>query len=108
MRIRIATTLVMALLPGCSDPASAPMTVGETATLHNADDGPVFVLVPTDRPGSAESYRTLKIPKGTRGVILADEPAKPPVQPMLRLIRLRIAEGEHKGTEVEVGRWHLR
>ena len=110
MRIGLAAALAAAMIasPGCSDPSVDLLPADRPATLHSDDGKSVGINVKGEGPGSVGGLRVVEVASGTRVVVLADEPAKPPVQPYLRMVRVRVAEGEHEGVEGGIGRWHLR
>jgi hypothetical protein len=96
------------LIAGCSDPETTILTVGSEVRLV-ADPGapgvPIMVSITTEvGPGVKDFW----IPADSRVVILEDKAAEPPVQPKLRLVRVRVVGGEHKGIEGKASRRHLR
>jgi hypothetical protein len=101
--------LIVASVAGCADPESGLLTVNGTAVLA-AGLGERAVLVMVFRQtgdGSFDFDHDVGLPSGTRVVVLEDAPTRPGVQPSLRLVRVRVAEGEHEGLEGKVSRRHL-
>jgi hypothetical protein len=108
--MRGATTALavgLVLLAGCGDSASSPLPAGAPATVDGAD-GAVSMFVRGDDAGGGAAGRDVRLPGGTRVVVVQDRPAHPGMSPGSRLVRVRVEQGEHKGLVGEVRRAKLR
>ena len=90
---------------GCGDPEIDLLDAGSKAVLTTRDRRTIPLLV---NPDSPETFREVALPERTRVTVLDDAPAKAPVQPRLRLVRVRVEEGEHQGLVGSVSRYDLR
>jgi hypothetical protein len=92
------------LLGGCSDPDTRQFPAEAEVVIRGYKGAEVRTFIGEDR---GQVMPHLDVPSGTRAVVTEDRPAKPPVQPALRFVKVRLADGANKGTVVNVSRMSL-
>lgn len=99
---------LLLFLAGCGNREADMLAVGESVCFSDGSTQDVSAWV--DRGGNdpVDRFEQVVIPAGTHGQVVEDEPARPPVQALLRLVRVKVADGPLQGREVELARNKLR
>ena len=95
-----ALVLMAVVLAGCSDPSTDLLKPGARVVL----DSPWHREV----DGWVDEGSFLGLPDGAAAVVVEDHPARPPVIPEGRFVRVRLEGGARGGQEFKVVRQFLR
>jgi hypothetical protein len=108
MRNRLFAVLLAAFVSGCGSEEADILPAGSKAVLSEAKGSPLEVLV-FDYPegGGEATHRKLFVPAGTHVIVLDDSQGNS-TRAEMRIVEVRISEGEHANQVGYLARYKLR